>query len=609
MVTGPQISLKNISLAFGEEPVFDKLNLIIHPRDRIALVGRNGSGKSTLLKILKGLVAQDGGERMLSKGLSIGYMEQDPNLSKFSTLHDYVYAGASDSTFHLIEMAGKNLGVDLEVSTSASSGGERRRAALTKLIAGDHDVMLLDEPTNHLDIIAIEWLEFELKHSTKSFVIISHDRTFLSNLTDDTVWVDRGKARRCSIGFGGFEAWRDKVWQEEDDKMHKLNQRIMSESRWAIEGISARRKRNQGRLKNLKKLRDQKKSYIPRSGTANMKLASETKSGELVIDAKNINKTFAEKCVVNEFSIKIKRGDRIGIVGPNGVGKTTLLKILLGEVQPDFGKIKLGTNLIIAKFDQMREQLNLENSLLQNLIDDPDIKSAGAAGQIIVRGKPKHVAGYLKDFLFSEFQLRSPVKSLSGGEKARLLLAKIMVKESNLLVLDEPTNDLDLETLDLLQEIIADYPGTVLLVSHDRDFLNRTVETSIVLKGDGKFVKIEGSWFDYQSSSKKNSVQFKLNHKVEKKNSAEILKNQSTLKSGTSFVESHRLEQLPILIERLEYEIKKLEIVLSDTNLYSENPIKFEKVSNALIERQSKLKSLEDEWFMLEEKADKFGKR
>ena len=609
MVTGPQISLKNISLTFGEEPVFDKLNLIINPRDRIALVGRNGSGKSTLLKVLKGLIAQDGGERILGKGLSIGYMEQEPNLSEFSTLYDYVYSGASDSTFNSIEMVGKKLGVDLEVSTSASSGGERRRAALTKLIAGDHDIMLLDEPTNHLDIIAIEWLESELKHSTKTFVIISHDRTFLSNLTNDTVWVDRGRARRCSIGFGGFEAWRDKVWQEEDDQMHKLNLKIMSENRWAIEGISARRKRNQGRLKKLKKLRDQKKFYIPRSGTANMKLASETKSGELVIDAKNLKKTFGEKCVVSDFSIKIKRGDRIGIVGPNGVGKTTLLQILLGEVQPDWGKIKLGTNLIIAKFDQMREQLNLEHSLLQNLIDDPDVKSAGAAGQIIVRGKPMHVAGYLKEFLFSEFQLRSPVKSLSGGEKARLLLAKIMTKESNLLIFDEPTNDLDLETLDLLQEVIADYPGTVLLVSHDRDFLNRTVETSIVLKGDGKSVKIEGSWFDYQSSSRKNSNQFKLNHTVDKKNSAEILKNQSTLKSGISFVESHRLEQLPILIERLEYEIEKLEIVLSDTTLYSEHPIKFEKVSNALTERQSKLKSLEDEWFILEEKADNFGRR
>ena len=609
MVTGPQISLKNISLSFGEEPVFDKLNLIIQPRDRIALVGRNGSGKSTLLKVLKGLVAQDVGDRMLSKGLSIGYMEQDPNLSKFSTLFDYVYDGASDSTLHSIEMAEKNLGVDLEVTTSASSGGERRRAALTKLIAGDHDVMLLDEPTNHLDIQAIEWLESELKHSTKSFVIISHDRAFLSNLTNDTVWVDRGKARRCSVGFGGFEAWRDKVWQEEDDKMHKLNRRIMSEGRWAVEGISARRKRNQGRLKNLKKLRDQKKSYIPRSGTANINLVSETKSGELVIDANNLNKSFVEKCVLSDFSIKIRRGDRIGIVGPNGIGKTTLLKILLGEAQPDCGTIKLGTNLIIAKFDQMREQLKLENSLLQNLIDDLDVKSAGGAGQIIVRGKSKHVAGYLKEFLFSEFQFRSPVKSLSGGEKARLLLAKIMAKESNLLILDEPTNDLDLETLDLLQEVIADYPGTVLLVSHDRDFLNRTVEKSIVLKGDGKSVTVEGSWFDYQSSAKKNSNKFKSNNKVGKKNSGAILNNQSSFKSGYSFVESHRLEQLPILIERLEYEINKLEIVLSDSTLYSEHPIKFEKVSNAIIERQSKLKSLEDEWFMLEEKADNARKK
>ena len=307
MVTNPQISLRNISLSFGEDPVLDDLNLLIHPRDRIALVGRNGSGKSTLLKVLQGLVVQDDGERMLSKGLSVGYMEQDPDLSKFTTLYDYVYSGIPESNLHLLEMTGKNLGVDFEVNIADSSGGERRRAALTKLIAGDYDLMLLDEPTNHLDVEAIEWLEAELKHSSKSFVIISHDRTFLSNLTNDTVWIDRGKARRCSVGFGGFEAWRDKVWQEEDDKIHKLNRKILSESRWAVEGISARRKRNQRRLKNLQKLRDQKKSYIPRVGKANMILASEKKSGQLVVDAKNINKNFASKCIIRDFSIKLNK--------------------------------------------------------------------------------------------------------------------------------------------------------------------------------------------------------------------------------------------------------------------------------------------------------------
>ena len=603
MVTAPQISLRNISLSFGEEPVFDNLNLLIHPHDRIALVGRNGSGKSTLLKVLQGFVIQDDGERMLSKGLSIGYMEQDPNLSKFTKLYDYVYSGVLESNFHLIEMTGKNLGIDLGIYISDSSGGERRRAALTKLIAGDHDLMLLDEPTNHLDVEAIEWLESELKYSSKSFVIISHDRTFLSNLTNDTVWIDRGKARRCSVGFGGFEAWRDKVWQEEDDKIHKLNRKILSESRWAVEGISARRKRNQGRLKNLQKLRDQKKSYIPRVGTANMILASEKKSGQLVVDAKNINKNFASKCIISNFSIQIKRGDRIGIVGPNGIGKTTLIKILLGEVQPDFGEIKLGSNLIIAKFDQMREQLNLENSLLQNLTDDPNIQNADKAGQILVRGKSKHVAGYLKDFLFSEAQLRSPVKSLSGGEKARLLLAKIMTKESNLLILDEPTNDLDLETLDLLQEVIAEYQGTVLLISHDRDFLNRTVETSIILTGQGKFLKIAGSWNDYQSLKIKNSTPNKVKEKINKKNLEETSNTQSSQKKGYSFVDKHRLEQLPILIERLEYEIKKLENFLSDATLYLEHPLKFEKASTALIERQTELKNLEDEWFVLEERG------
>ncbi len=605
MVSGPQISLKNLSLSFGEELIFDNLNLLIHPRDRIALVGRNGSGKSTLLKILRGLVAQDEGDRVQIKGLSIGYMEQDPNLSDFSTLYDYVYSGLSESDLHLIEMTSQNLGVDLEASIAASSGGERRRAALTKLIAGSHDIMLLDEPTNHLDVEAIEWLETELKYSSKSFVIISHDRAFLSNLTNDTIWVDRGKAHRCSVGFGGFEAWRDKVWREEDEKMHKLKRKILSESRWAVEGISARRKRNQGRLRNLEKLREQKTSHIFREGTANMKFVSEKKSGQLVIDAKNLTKNFANKSIINNFSIQIKRGDRIGIVGPNGIGKTTLLKILLGEIQPDCGEVKLGSNLIIAKFDQMREQLNLESSILQNLTDDPSIKSTEKAGQIIVRGTPKHVAGYLKEFLFSEAQLRSPVKSLSGGERARLLLAKIMAKESNLLILDEPTNDLDLETLDLLQEVISEYQGTVLLISHDRDFLNRTVETSIILTGQGEFLKIVGSWANYQSLKIKNTARKK--EKISKKKSGETSKSQSLLRSEYSFVDQHRLKQLPILIERILYEIKKLESFLSDSALYLEQPVKFEKASTALIERQSQLKILEDEWLILEEKASNFS--
>ena len=605
MVSGPQISLKNLSLSFGEELIFDNLNLLIHPRDRIALVGRNGSGKSTLLKILCGSVTQDEGDRVQIKGLSIGYMEQDPNLSDFSTLYDYVYSGLSESDLHLIEMTSQNLGVDLEASIAASSGGERRRAALTKLIAGSHDIMLLDEPTNHLDVEAIEWLETELKYSSKSFVIISHDRAFLSNLTNDTIWVDRGKARRCSVGFGGFEAWRDKVWREEDEKMHKLKRKILSESRWAVEGISARRKRNQGRLRNLEKLREQKTSHIFREGTANMKFVSEKKSGQLVIDVKNLTKNFANKSIINNFSMQIKRGDRIGIVGPNGIGKTTLLKILLGEIQPDCGEVKLGSNLIIAKFDQMREQLNLESSILQNLTDDPSIKSTEKAGQIIVRGTPKHVAGYLKEFLFSEAQLRSPVKSLSGGERARLLLAKIMAKESNLLILDEPTNDLDLETLDLLQEVISEYQGTVLLISHDRDFLNRTVETSIILTGQGEFLKIVGSWANYQSLKIKHTARKK--EKISKKKSVETSKSQSLLRSEYSFVDQHRLKQLPILIERILYEIKKLESFLSDPTLYLEQPVKFEKASTALIERQSQLKILEDEWLILEEKASNFS--
>jgi ATP-binding cassette subfamily F protein uup len=603
MVNGPQISLKNIFLSFGEKQIFEGLNLLVQPRDRIALVGRNGSGKSTLLKVLQGLVIQDEGERILSKGLSVGYMEQDPNLSEFVTLKDYVCSGVLVSDYHEGEKVAQNLGVDLDMPVNVSSGGERRRAALTKLIAENHDIMLLDEPTNHLDVEAIEWLEAELKGLSKSFIVISHDRKFLSNLTNDTIWVDRGKARRCSIGFGGFEAWRDKIWHEEDEKIHKLNRKIRSESRWAVEGISARRKRNQGRLKNLEKLRAERQSYISRTGLAKMKLESRTKSGQLVLKADKVSKSFGEKCIIRNFSIQIRKGDRIGIVGPNGIGKSTLLKILLGEVIPDLGTAKLGSNLIVAKFDQMREQLNLENSLWQNLTDDPTMKASGKAGQIMVRGKSKHVAGYLKEFLFSESQLRSPVKSLSGGEKARLLLAKLMARESNLLILDEPTNDLDLETLDLLQEVIAEYEGTVLLISHDRDFLNRTVDTSIILTGQGEFVKIAGSWEDYNNLKAKNETQNKGEYLDKKKNVSKPPKREMPSKAEFSFVDKHRLDEIPNLIDRLEYEIKQLETFLSDSNLYLEHPNKFEKASAALIERQAEMKKLEDEWFKLEEKA------
>jgi len=603
MVNGPQISLKNIFLSFGEKQIFEGLNLLVQPRDRIALVGRNGSGKSTLLKVLQGLVIQDEGERILSKGLSVGYMEQDPNLSEFVTLKDYVCSGVLVSDYHEGEKVAQNLGVDLDMPVNVSSGGERRRAALTKLIAENHDIMLLDEPTNHLDVEAIEWLEAELKGLSKSFIVISHDRKFLSNLTNDTIWVDRGQARRCSIGFGGFEAWRDKIWHEEDEKIHKLNRKIRSESRWAVEGISARRKRNQGRLRNLEKLRAERQSYISRTGLAKMKLESRTKSGQLVLKADKVSKSFGEKRIIINFSIQIRKGDRIGIVGPNGIGKSTLLKILLGEVIPDLGTAKLGSNLIVAKFDQMREQLNLENSLWQNLTDDPTMKASGKAGQIMVRGKSKHVAGYLKEFLFSESQLRSPVKSLSGGEKARLLLAKLMARESNLLILDEPTNDLDLETLDLLQEVIAEYEGTVLLISHDRDFLNRTVDTSIILTGQGEFVKIAGSWEDYNNLKAKNETQNKGEYLDKKKNVSKPPKREMPSKAEFSFVDKHRLDEIPNLIDRLEYEIKQLETFLSDSNLYLEHPNKFEKASAALIERQAEMKKLEDEWFKLEEKA------
>jgi ATP-binding cassette subfamily F protein uup len=600
MARAPLIQLSNVALTFGGNPVFEDLGVIVQTDDRVSLVGRNGSGKSTLMKVMAGLVDADEGSRVIHPGVRVGYMEQDPDLTAFSTLGDYAFSDLDEADHYKVEIAAEGLKFDPDRLVRTASGGERRRAALAKLMAENPELMLLDEPTNHLDIEAISWLETTLRESRNSFVVISHDRTFLTELTRSTLWIDRGSVRRLDQGFGSFESWRDKVWEEEDDQRHKLNRKIKAESRWAVEGISARRKRNMGRVRALEELRAERASQIKRQSNAAMALDSGKKSGVKVIEAKNLSLAFGEFKIFDNLSLTVQRQDRIAIVGPNGVGKTTLINTLIGQQKPDSGTVKLGTNLKIAMFDQGRSQLDPALSLWEALTSDPSMAVSGSSDQIMVRGYPKHVVGYLKDFLFAEEQMRAPVRSLSGGEKARLILARLMAQESNFLILDEPTNDLDIETLDLLQDVLGQYDGTVLLVSHDRDFLDRVATTTIALEGAGKAIVYAGGWSDYQAQKPK--IETTEPRKVNNSKKAERSKIK-TQNNPITFSEKHQLKILPKKIERLEAEINKLEEFLSQPDLFKNYPVKFKKATEILIERQEKLSLTELEWLELAEKV------
>ena len=602
MARAPLLQLSEIALSIGGDPVFEDLSLVVQPGDRVALVGRNGSGKSTLMKVMAGLIEADKGARTAAPGVSVGYMEQDPTMEGFETLGAYAASGLPEDEAYRVDMVAEGLKFDPMGDPKTASGGERRRAALAKLMAEAPELMLLDEPTNHLDIEAIAWLEAELKSTRAAFVLISHDRAFLRNLTRATLWIDRGQVRRAEEGFDGFEEWRDKLWEEEDQQRHKLNRKIKAEARWAVEGISARRKRNQGRVRALADLRAEKAGQIKRQGTAAMAFDGGSTSGKKVVEAIGLNKAYDGKQIVKGFNLTINRGDRVAFVGPNGVGKTTVLKMLLGQEAPDEGIVKLGTNLDIAVFDQARAQLDPNMTLWENLASDPVLGASGKSDQVMVRGTPKHVVGYLKEFLFDEAQARAPVRSLSGGEKARLLLARLMARESNVLVLDEPTNDLDIETLDLLQDILGEYDGTVLLVSHDRDFLDRVATTTIAMEGNGQAVVYAGGWTDYQEqrSDSLPVPEKSVGKQLSKggKQSAQVAR-----KTALSFTEKHRLEELPAVMEKFQAEIAKLEELLSDPDLFTKQPAKFQKASDALVERQIALSDAEEEWLALEEKA------
>jgi ATP-binding cassette subfamily F protein uup len=602
MARSALLQLTGVSLTFGGDPIFDDLGLVVQEGDRAALVGRNGSGKSTLMKVMAGLVLPDQGARSVPGGTSVGYLHQEPDFSPYSSLGEYALADLGPENSYLIERSAEGLKLALDTHPDKASGGEKRRAALARLLAEDPDLMLLDEPTNHLDIDAIRWLEGKLQSTRKAFITISHDRAFLNRLTRQTLWIDRSVVRRQDRGFDRFEEWRDKIWANEDISRHKLDRKIKDEGRWAVEGISARRKRNMGRVRALADLRQSRSDMIRRQGTADFNLGGGPKSGRKVLEATGLNKSFGDLPIISNFDLRVLRGDRIAFVGPNGSGKTTLLKMLLGEIAPDTGTVTHGTNLDVAVFDQSRAQLDQAASLWDNLTLDKHMAVQGRSDQVMVRGEPRHVIGYLKDFLFSEDQARAPVRSLSGGEKARLLLAKLMAQPSNLLVLDEPTNDLDIESLDLLQDILGDYPGTVLLVSHDRDFIDRVATSTIVLEGQGRSTVYAGGYSDYlvQAGPQKSGG----SEKAKKEQSAATAPQKSKTKPSLTFTEQHRLGALPGEIDRLNGELVALEKLLADPALFSTAPHKFAKASTAIAERQGAIAKAEEEWMALAERAE-----
>jgi len=600
-MSAPLIQLSEVSLGFGKHDIFKNIDLVLNKGARACLVGRNGSGKSTLLKLIAGKIAPDAGHVAVQKGIQISLMEQDPDLSSFPTLGDFAANKLSSNEIYKIEAISNGLKLNLRQEVKFASGGEIRRAALAKIIAETPDLMLLDEPTNHLDIESIQWLEDLLRNLKCGIVTISHDRAFLRAVSKTTLWLDRGILRRNEKNFADFEDWRDKTWAEEDTRNHKLKRRIKEESVWAVEGISARRKRNQGRLKALKELKLENDLQIKRQETAKMSFQSGEISGRKVLEAQSISKKIDGKPICGKFSVTISRGERIALVGANGVGKTTLLNILFRDLTPDEGTIKRGTNLSIANFDQDKGSLSMDASLQENLAGDPEIALPGRADQILVKGIPRHVAGYLKEFLFDPSTLRAPVRSLSGGEKSRLILAKLMAKKSNLLLLDEPTNDLDIETLDLLQEILCDYDGTIILISHDRDFVEQVATRVLFFEGNGNIIDFTGGYRSYLNNRSVDKSRKNTDRKsVKSKTMMDLRAKKKNV--NLSFTDHHRLREIPREVERLELEIKKLENFLSIDDLYLSDQKKFDKASTALAERKLKLDEIMEEWLLLEDK-------
>jgi ATP-binding cassette subfamily F protein uup len=592
----PLLFLQGVALTFGGTPLITNADLAVSPGERACLVGRNGSGKSTLLKIAAGLIEADRGTRFVQPGATVRYLAQEPDFGDHQTTLAFVEAGLGpgDDPYrarYLLEQ----LGLSGEENPATLSGGEARRAALAQVLAPEPDILLLDEPTNHLDLPIIEWLEGELRSLRSALVLISHDRRFLESLSQATIWLDRGTTRRMERGFAHFEAWRDEILEQEEQERHKLDRKLVAEADWLRYGVTARRKRNIRRLANLHALRDERRNQKRAVGTVSMTLAEAEQSGTQVIEAEGVSKSFGDRPIVRDLSLRLLRGDRLGIVGPNGSGKTTLINLLTGVLAPDAGRIRLGANLQMVTLDQRRESLDPSATVAETL-------TGGRGDTVTIGGQTKHVVGYMKDFLFSPEQARTPVGVLSGGERNRLMLARALAKPSNLLVLDEPTNDLDLETLDLLQEMITDYSGTVLLVSHDRDFLDRTMGSVLVSEGQGRWVEYAGGYSDMVAQRgqgvQARDVTKAARPKEERK--AAPAQQSTAQKRRLGFHEQHDLKTLPGRIAELEAKIAKVQALLDDPGLYVRDPALFQKATTALAGFQEELSRAEDRWLELE---------
>ncbi|MBZ9866533.1 ABC-F family ATP-binding cassette domain-containing protein [Mesorhizobium sp. CA15] len=593
----PLLNLDDIKLTFGGTPLLDGAALSASAGEKIALVGRNGSGKSTLLKIAAGMIEPQDGEVFRQPSATVRYLPQMPDMDGFADVRAYVEAGLGPADDpHRATYLMEHLGLTGEERPNDLSGGEARRAALARVMAPEPDILLLDEPTNHLDLSVIEWLEEELARTSSAVILISHDRRFLERVTRATVWLDRGQTRRLDKGFAHFEEWRDQVLEEEERDQHKLGRQIVREEHWLRYGVTARRKRNMRRLGELQTMRQRFRSHRGAEGTATMVASDAAESGKLVIEARNIDKSFGDLTVVKGFSTRIQRGDRVGLVGPNGAGKTTLLKMLTGELAPDAGTVRLGVNLEIATLDQKREAVDPQETLAHYLTD-------GRGENLVVNGEQRHVVSYMKDFLFKPEQARTPVRELSGGERARLLLARVLARPANLLVLDEPTNDLDMETLELLQELVAGFAGTVILVSHDRDFLDRTVTSVIAPDGGGRWIEYAGGYSDMLAQRGGSRLEDRKARSKTEASEAGPKAEPAAPKGAAkklSFKQKFALDSLPKKIEAVTASISRLENNIADPSFYERDPASFQKTIAALDKERTTLAALEEEWLELE---------
>jgi ATP-binding cassette subfamily F protein uup len=595
MSAPPILSYESLALQQGAGWLFSDVDMHIGPRDRLALIGRNGAGKTTLLKLIAGVIEADRGKRTVVPGTNIVMLEQDPDFAAHDRLIDFCTCGQRAPPEHEVRAIADQLGINLDREAKTASGGERRRAAICRALASEPDLLLLDEPTNHLDLGAIEWLEDWLARYKGAFVVISHDRTFLTRLTRQTYWLDRGSLRRNEIGFGGYEAWMEAVYAEEARAAERLDAKLKIEAHWLERGVTARRKRNQGRLAKLMEMRAQRAAMLGPQGTAKLAAATDDVKTKTVIAAEGVSKSFGDRKLIRDFTLRIQRGDRIGIVGANGTGKTTLIRMLTGEMLPDSGKITLSKTLSGIIIDQQRKLLAPEKRVRDVLADGSD--------WITVRGHKKHIQGYLKEFLFDPNLVEARIGTLSGGERSRLLLAREFAREANLLVLDEPTNDLDLETLDLLQEVIADYEGTVLIVSHDRDFLDRTVTLTLGLDGSGKIDIIAGGYADWEAKRDRRAP---TASKTQKSAPASVALPPPKA-TKLSYKDQRDFDLLPERIEEIGRLIARAEEELSDASLYTRNPGRFALLTSEIEQLRGEKDAAEERWLMLAEMVEGMG--